>query len=340
MRNMLLAFLMSCSLLSAFAQQKSTVDISAETRMGYHHDEVDGKKNDSSTGIKGDYLNLKINGTIDEHFSYSWRQRFNKKISDSHYFDATDWIYITYAANQNWSLSAGKQVVLIGGYEYGAAPVDVFMASEYWQNIPCYQFGGSVTYTTKSGNDKFTAQLCESPFRTDKDNDLMAYNLFWTGNHGPWSTLWSANMIAYAPGKYISYIALGNKITTGNLCLELDLMNRATDNQAFLFRDCSVIGKLMWQCTPQLELYTKASYDVNRTHHGGDLCVMPGTELTSLGGGVEYCPIKNNKHTVRLHACASYTTGTNSNPSGTLVDKYFYLNAGVTWKFHILSWGK
>ncbi len=349
MKKVLLALWMCCSLLTAFAQEKTTFDLGFETRMGYHREEIDGEKLDGNSGAKGDYLNLKLNGTIGSKFSYSWRQRFNKKINDSHFFDATDWVYLTYQADPNWSISAGKQVVLIGGYEYDAAPIDIFMASEYWNNIPCYQFGASVTYASRQGSDKLTAQVCESPFRNEVHNDLLSYNLYWAGQHGIWSTLWSANLIGYAPGKYISYLSLGNLFQVGDLSLQLDFMNRATSHQTYLFRDCSIVGRLGWMCTPQVELYAKASYDVNRTDHASghsvsewmaDQCVLPGTELTSLGGGVQVYPLKSAKNTVRLHACASYTTGTNGNPQGALTDKFLYLNVGLTWKCHLLSWGK
>ena len=160
MRKMLLALCMCCGLTTALAQEKSTIDLGFETRMGYHREEIDGEKLDGNSGAKGDYLNLKLNGTIGSNFSYSWRQRFNKKINDSHFFDATDWVYLTYQTDAHWSLSAGKQVVLIGGYEYDAAPIDIFMASEYWNNIPCYQFGASVLKSEDPVVKGVGTQLC------------------------------------------------------------------------------------------------------------------------------------------------------------------------------------
>ncbi|MDE5759494.1 MAG: hypothetical protein K2I11_00690, partial [Bacteroides sp.] len=93
-------------------------------------------------------------------------------------------------------------------------------------------------------------------------------------------------------------------------------------------------------CLPKLEVYAKATYDVNRTDVAADLCVLPGTELTSFGGGIHFYPLKAQKNTVRLHASAAYTTGKNGNPNGALTDKHLYVNVGLTWKLHLLSYGK
>lgn len=338
--NLLMACCMACGIASGYAQVKPTVEIQAETRMGYNYESVDGDKLDGASGIKGNFLNVRLDGQLSPRFSYSWRQRLNKKISDSNYFDATDWIYLSYRADKHWSFSAGKQVVMIGGYEYDRAPIDIFMASEYWGNIACYQFGGSATYTTAKGRDKLSFQFCESPFHSDLHSDLFAYNLFWAGDHGPLSTLYSFNLLEYAPKRYITYLALGNRLSLGGFRLELDLMNRAAAHQPYLFRDCSVVAELSCFCLPKLEVYAKASYDVNRTDVAADCCVLPGTELTSFGGGVNFYPLKREKSNVRLHAGAAYTTGRNGNPEGFLSDKQLYVNVGLTWKLHLLSLGK
>lgn len=327
--------LMLGSLLAGHAQDKPSVNIDAQTRVGYLYDRLGGETRDDQTGFKGEYLNLIVNGNLNRSFSYSWRQRMNKKISDSDFFDATDWIYLNYQADRHWSLAAGKQVVLIGGYEYDRAPIDVFMSSEYWNNIPCYQFGATLTYTTSKGNDKLTAQFCESPFHSKEQRDLFAYNLYWSGTHGPLSTLYSLNLLEYAPHKFISYIALGHRLCVGKAALELDLMNRASDHQTYLFRDCSVMADLSYFFLPQLKLYAKATYDVNRTHSVADLCVMPGTELTTLGGGIEYFPLK--KPDIRLNACIAHTTGHNGNPNGTMLDDRLTVHVGLTVKLHLLS---
>ena len=286
-------------------------------------------------GFKGRYLNFVLAGNIGEKFSYAYRQRLNKFSKSSSFFDATDWLYINYSPVKRLTLSAGKQVAAIGGYEYDAPPIDIYFSSEFWYNIPCFQWGVSAEYAL-GGNDALKLQVTQSPFDGFYDHeDMYGYHLMWSGRHGVWSTLWSANLMEYAPKKYISYISLGNQLKLGRVKLCLDFLNRAANHQTYFFKDCSLVGEVSYKPKDCLNLYAKATYDVNKTHTDADLVIHKGTELTRVGGGVEFYPIKN--HDVRLHADYSYAWGKNTNPNGTMQDDQSLVQVGVTWKMNLLS---
>lgn len=335
MKKIIGTLLLAICTISVFAQEKKLLNLKAEVRMDYQRDYVDGDAIKSNSGFKGKYLNIILNGTINEHFSYAYRQRLNKTHMDASFFDATDWVYLTYKADDNWSFSGGKQVVGVGGYEYDRAPIDLYITSEYWNNVPCYQFGVSTTYTTNAGNDQFLAQICESPFNF-KNEDLYAYNLMWYGSHGWYNSIWSVNMMEFTPGKFIYYLALGNEFKMGNAKLQLDFMNRATDQHAFFFKDCSVMAELSCMVNDKMNVFGKFSYDVNKSNSVGDYCVLPGTEITKVGAGIEYYPIENSRN-LRFHANAAYSFGKNTNESGTLRPKQTLVDVGVTWKVDMLS---
>lgn len=320
----------------AAAQESKLLNLQGEVRFDYQREYLDGDAVKPNSGFKGKYINLILNGAINEHFSYSYRQRLNKAHADQSFFDATDWVYLTYKANDNWSLSGGKQVVGIGGYEYDRAPIDLYFCSEYWNNIPCYQFGVSATYTTNSGNDSFMAQVCESPFNF-QNNDLYAYNLMWYGSHGWYNSIWSVNAQEYASGKFIYYLALGNEFKLGNAKLQLDYMNRATDSHPFFFKDCSVMGELSYLINNKVNFYGKVTYDVNKTNSVGDYCVLPGTEITRVGAGVEYYPLPKGDRNIRLHAYYCQAFGKNGNEAGTMLPDQAIVNVGLKWKVDILS---
>lgn len=317
------------------AQEQKWLNLQAEVRVDYQKEYVDGEAVKANSGFKGKFLNLLMSGELGNHFSYSYRQRLNKPNKDASFFDATDWIYLTYSPNKQWDLSAGKQVVAIGGYEYDRAPIDIYWASEYWHHIACYQFGASVGFSTKKGHDKLTAQVCNSPFDTPNE-DMYAYNLMWAGNHKWFSSLYSANLLEYAPGKYICYLSLGNEFRMGNAKLQLDFMNRATNRHAFLFKNCTVVGELSYMIKDRVNVFGKVTYDVNATQTAGDLCVKPGTELTRVGGGVEFYPLKGNRN-IRLHANGAYTFGKNGNADGALSDAQSYFDVGLKWKVDLLA---
>lgn len=321
------------------AQESNWLNLQGEVRVDYQREYLDGDAVKSNSGFKGKYVNLQLSGDITDAFSYSYRQRLNKAHEDQNFFDATDWAYLTYQPNARWSISAGKQVVSMGGYEYDRAPIDLYFCSEYWNNVPCYRLGASVAYTTKSGRDKFQAQVCESPFDL-KDEDMYACNLIWYGSHGWFNTIYSANALEYLPGKFIYYLALGHELKFGKLKWQLDFMNRATTQHAFFFKDCSLVSE--WSCLigKHVNLFGKVTYDVNRSGREADYCVYNGTELTRVGGGVEYYPLAGGNRNIRLHANFCYAWGTNTNEAGTLLPKQSIVDIGLTWKVDIFSFSR
>ena len=316
---------------------KPSVNIDLQTRVSYLNDRVDHQIRHDASGFKGDYLLFSVSGQLTDRLTYSWRQRINQKKNENDRFDGTDWVYLDYKLNDHWNVAAGKQAALVGGYEYDRCPIDIYVSSEFWNNIAPFQFGASATYTTTNGTSRFSGQVTQSLFNTPANRDMFAYHLHWAGNYGWLNTLYSANMIEYMPGKFISYIALGNKFNAGNASLELDFMNRAASHQTYFFKDCSVMARLDYRLIPHLGLYGKFTYDVNRTDTNADLCVMPGTEMTAYGGGVEFFPTKG-KPDVRVSLGVSHSAGTNSNPSGTLNDNHTTVRLAFIAKLHLLSW--
>lgn len=316
---------------------KPTLNIDFQTRVSYLNDRVDHNIRHETSGFKGDYLMLSVSGQLNSRFSYAWRQRINQKKETNDRFDGTDWVYIDYKMNPHWSVAAGKQVALVGGYEYDRSPLDIYISSEFWNNIAPFQFGASASYTTTNGKSRFSAQVTQSLYNTPENRDMLAYHLHWAGNYGWFNTLYSLNMIEYAPKHFISYVALGSKFNVGNASLELDFMNRAASHQTFFFKDCSVMARLDYRLMPQLGLYGKFTYDVNRTDTDADRSVMAGTEVTAYGGGVEYYPLKG-KRELRLSLGMSHSTGTNSNPTGAINDNQTTVRMALVAKLNLLSW--
>ncbi len=307
------------------------VNFRVEARGGYGISLQDKEKIDEESGFKGEFLNVSLRGEFAHRFSYAWQQRMNKSCFDAHFFDATDYLYLSYKPVEPLAFSAGKQIVAIGGFEYDRAPIDLYFCSEYWHNIPCYQWGVSATYNFKNNKDILLAQICQSPFDTKK-TDLYAFNLLWLGHHGIWNTIWSINAIGCDKGRYISYVSLGNKFKISRCWdLQIDVMNRAGKHQQWIFGDYSLIGELNSFPNQHLRIFAKASHDCNHSNTAIDKSIHAGTEVTRVGAGLEYYPLKAKWHDmVRLHVNYSYNWGTNTNPNGTLKDNRNELNVGLT----------
>lgn len=328
----------SCCVSAPVQEHHPVVSVKANVRADFTQDYRDDVLNKPASGFKGKYLNLIVDGNINKHFYYFFRYRLNRHniAEQQSYFNATDLIFLTYSPNKRWEISAGKQVVAVGGYEYDRAPVDLYFCSEFWNNVACYQFGASVTYVLGDGRDRLMAQVCESPFSYHQKH-LFAYNLMWRGNHDWFNSIYSFNAMEFQTGKYIYYLTLGNEFRFDNFCLQLDFMNRATDEHAFFFKDFSLMGELSYMINDKLNIAARATYDVNRSGVKGDYYVLDGTELTRVGGVAEFYPLPRGNKDLRVFGYYSYSWGVNGNPLGVIQNNEHQWGVGVRWDIDIFS---
>ena len=334
------------SLTSASAQQgyKKSMEIfrlGVESRFDYLNEAIDGNEIYGASGFKVRYFNLRMDGQIAPGITYSWRQRFSRPNTNATFVNNTDWFHLTYKASENWSLSAGKQVVMIGGWEYDRAPIEIYYCSEYWNNVNCFQLGASATYTTNKGNESLTFQICQSPYNplglNGNNDDLYAYNLYYFGSHGCYKAIHSVNFSEYRKGEFDAYFVLGNQFKFGNSTLELDFMNRGTTTEEFMLKNYSIMAEFSQLVAQRVNIFAKVTYD----KAGADaqpLFVHPNTELTRIGGGIEYYPMAHfGNRDLRLHAAYVYNTGKNGNPGGTAMPKGSFFTFGITWKIDVLQ---
>ena len=314
------------------------VNIELAARVDYQRDYRESISINDNSGFKGKYLMFTMNGNITDKFSYSFRQRLNELHHKNSFFDGTDAMWLKYRFNKRWDITGGKMALAFGSYEYQRDPMEMYFASEFWNTIPCYKFAVSIGCNV-TDNDRLVAQFSESPFKK-KDMDLYGYTFAWYGNHHWFKTVYSANVLEYQPGNYIYYLCLGHRIEFGKMALELDYMNRATKNHNFLFKDCSVTGELSVQPNDKWNVFAKASYSCNNTFDPADACVWPGTDVTHVGGGMEFYPLPNGNKSIRVHAAYNYSFGDNTNPDGINNKDQHFMSVGVLWRMDIVDLAK
>lgn len=314
---------------------ESSLCVSFDTRIDFQNLWYDSMTDDARSGFKGKYFMLRVEGSVmDGLVDYSWRQRLNRRKENSSTFDDTDWVWVRFN-HDGWHLSGGKEVVLVGGWEYDRNPIDVYTFSVFWDNMPSYEFG--VTASRDLGrSDNLAFQFTQSPWHTREHNNMYAYNLMWTGEHGPYSALWSVNMIEYKPGRFINFIALGNKLSAGKVWLSLDLVNRAASHQPFLLSDFSVMSELSWQPTSRWRFHIKYTFDDNHSGTDADLTVLDGTHLNMAGAGAEFSLLDRRSHNLRLHANCFYAWGRNANSADAMQRRTAIASVGFRWHVDIL----
>lgn len=337
MRRVIIAILIAFLFLPKFLLSQDifpTARLKFDTRFDFTGKVPTQDSLSTSSSFDGRYLNILLEGEINDKFSYNYRQRMilDSKLDYQSFFNATDWMYLSYKINENFSISGGKQIVAIGGFEYDAAPIDLYFWSSFWNSVICYQIGGTVSYKTTDEKHTIGLQVTNSPFSSQTLQSIYSYNLIWYGNFNSFNSIYSLNRIEVEKGNYINYITLGNKFSVSNLSIEVDLMDRFFDQQSSLLLDYSVIGHVKYAVNNKITLLAKAGYDQNKAQQPTDLFIYdrfvePGTEHFFYGAGVEYFPISNSKD-VRIHA----VWATNNDQL-----QYHTFNIGVRWQMNVLK---
>lgn len=335
MKKLLLLTLSLALSIVVFAQdQLVTVNtLRLDTRADFTYENYLGQDS-VAHGFAGKYLRFRIDGDIGSKFSYHLRQRINSpNIGFANtFFQGTDWAYLNWNITDQFFISAGKQVVAIGGWEYDADPIDIYYGTDFWNHVCCYEMGISLNYKDRSGKNLFLFQMANSPFISSAMQSIYSYNLMWYGDFNVFKTAYSVNMIEYKPGSFINYISLGNKVQYGILEMYIDFQNRASFEQdQFLGQDFTALIGAGFDIGKKWIVYGKAGYDFNKaqahtTPDPFDQYVTPGRKVDFESVGFEYYPMGNRN--LRVHFCGSHTNIDGSDN--------FQANLGLTWKVDLL----
>ena len=305
------------------------------------------------SGFTGKYLNFVLFGDITDNFYYAYRQRINNLQSQAKFFDATDYLYLGWRITKNLSLTAGKEIVAIGGLEYDLAPIDIYFNSRFWDNINCFRFGANLEYTTNDGKNTFVLQFTNSPF----DNSvvygsLYNYSFLWRANFKYLHPVCSVNMFEVKKGSFLNLIALGLAFDFGAIEGYIDAQNRGHgDHDVFFGKDITVIGRLgvkFWQ--EKMHFFVKGGCDINDAQDHTmqsiqvlDPLVYPGTDVLFYGGGIEYWPIQG-KNDIRIHA---FLAVSDVRKDGQYIDGMLMIskenkisyqaNVGLTWRLKFID---
>jgi len=328
--SVLLSCLMSC--LVAGAQggdvNKTHIDnITVEARGTFHQETREGAYD---SHFQGDYLNFIMTGQFTPKLTFKFRQRLNKDIEAKNPFKATDLLWLNWQPSPHWGFTFGKQGILVGGYEFDSAPIEVYYYSEFCNNMEqYYAFGASAHYMPAAGQT-ITLQFIPSPV-SPATQDAYSYNLYWNGSIFPfWKTLWSVNLVEDGFKHRMNYIALGNKFDFGSFFVDVDWINRAAiGHQKDFFSDWTVIGKAIWSIG-KWNLCTKVGYErndaanVDDEGNSYDVVLKAGGDFFYYGAGVEFFPLADER--LRLHAV--YFRNNHS-----VVNNF---DVGITWRMRIL----
>ncbi|MCQ2284751.1 MAG: OprO/OprP family phosphate-selective porin [Bacteroidales bacterium] len=368
-RRIALLAVLICFSSSLFAQKDSipfftTLRMEVRAELNYQHQMSSYSNGDvahwnDTYGFTGKYFNIHVGGNLGKHFSYYFRQRIVANPGSVTFFDNTDFLYLDYHINDQWSLRVGKEALAVGGYEYDAAPIDVLFNSYYWDQFYCFQLAFGATYKSKDGKNTLRLQVANSPYlhygSPFGQSSLLSYNFLWNGDFNHFHTLYSISMFQRDKvGHFMNYIALGNKLSYDKWCLYLDLMHHANSVRQ-LMKDFGVVCRADYFVNDQFSLFAKGAYEQNKdaeewNHYlqTGDLwdwLATPGQQYFYGGIGFELRPKKCPD--VRIHGyladfCTENDwqdqTAKSKNTGITSISHNLMVNAGISWNINFLKY--
>lgn len=315
---------------------KTIEKMSVDGRFGYDYYVWDGMTSNDNTGFKGKYLSFSLSGHIVDNLSYEYRQRLDN-IGTEKFFDATELLNIKWGITKAIHLTAGKQLVAMGGFDYNTEPIDRYFTTEFLNQFSPYQFGVAFDFNLGK-RDNIMIQGTNTPLKYTTSNHLYAGSLKWTGRHGFYTALWSVNMSQFklpitSEKKWMNYVALGNKFNiTPGIYIYVDAMNRMMIDDMKFLDDYSVSAELSAELGKGIRIHGKYTRDVN-IDTKMDACVVYDTKLSTAFGGIEYKPLKHDAGDLTIFANGLYSWGENDNADGFTFEKEIRIEAGV--KLHL-----
>ena len=359
---------------SLFAQSSDeipkSVDLSLHLRPAYHAQFNGTPLEFENGGFKFDHIIVDVGGQVTPKLSYRYLQRLNKvsPIFIKENLPSTiDYAYLKYALNNLFSITAGKQALSVGGFEYNKYPVDVYDYSGISNYITCYLTGMQVAFTPVQ-NQEFSFQIVNNRMGTWREaigtpqigSQLEAptlplyYSLGWNSNYldNALQLRYAANITSPAKGKTLVMVSGGQMWQSGPFNIYIDAFFQHSEidylggirnltispqNVVENVNYFSLLGEANYRIQPQWNILLKCFYN-NFSTYKSSIFLDKGNCLTSWNyqGGIEFYPMKDDN----LHLFLIATFKNYLEPAVAQVitpDDSFRISAGFIYRIPIVS---
>jgi len=183
--------------------------------------------NYSETSFKTDQLRLELKGELGEGISYNINHRLNSSTRAAgidNLSRATDIAMVRFALSPELFVTAGKQCLAFGGYEFDQYPIDVYAYSDLSYHMESFLTG--IEFGYKWQEQVFKLQVVNS--RTDYVSQIyqnlpqgikpsknpLGATVAWNGSlaAGKIQTRWSYSLFEEAKAQYMHYWAFGTQL--------------------------------------------------------------------------------------------------------------------------------
>ncbi|NDW09623.1 porin [Dysgonomonas sp. 520] len=344
--------------ISAFAQHKESqnildkllwddkmLNIMLDTRVDFQTSIKNGDFDEAT--FKGQTFKIWLAGEIIPGIRYRVRHRLNKPQTPLRegYSGATDQAWLAFDIGKDWTITAGKQSVQFGTFEYDYNPADIYQPTMAFDDLDAYKTGVNVAYRFAGQTMNLQVVNSDAPqFASEKyKNKALAVNVLWEGNllDGMVKTRWGYGAFQHSKKKFYNWLTAGTQLNIGKFTTELDyyLGNRNMDYSSVV-----EVADLGTRYVRDQSLSLNLKYDFGKwkpfvkgtwnQRHDKDFD-NNAYETKGIQAVVEFYPFTNNLvKDLRFHAAYAYgnTDFLGNFSSKGNVDTHTFL-VGTRWLF-------
>jgi hypothetical protein len=179
--------------------------------------------------FNGHTLKVWFAGEIVPGIRYRVRHRLNRPqpaLERDNFSAATDHAWVAFDLGTRWTLTAGKQSVQFGTFEYDYNPADIYLGSMAYDDLDAYKTGVDAAF--KAGGQTFHLQVVNSDspqFATPEyGKKALGTSFLWEGNlfDGTLKTRWGYSAFQYTESKFYHWLTAGTQLNLGGFSTELD----------------------------------------------------------------------------------------------------------------------
>lgn len=315
------------------------VNVDLHLRSAFHARFNSGSTNADEASFRFDHVMIGIYGNITEKLSYKYLQRLNqgtRAFETENLSGTIDYAYIKYQLDRKFTLTAGRQALAVGGFEYNKYSIDVYDFSGISNNITCYLTGVNLAYAPRS-NHEFAFQVLNNragtmeeafgkiPVGIERPFAPLYYSLAWNSHYsdGKVQLRYAATAGELAKGKWVFMIGGGQMIDLGKFNLFLDVLyhRSAIDHLGVIRRMgiqedgevwdgiarsveyLTLVSEANYRFRPKWNIHLKGYYDRASVYRENGIFTK-GNYLSAWGyqGGIEFFPMADDNLHLFLNA--------------------------------------
>lgn len=319
-------------------------------------------------------IKLDISGEINDRFSYGYRQKLNADYGEQPLEglnESIEYAFIDYQLSDRFSITAGKQDVAYGGFEYDPNPLTIYEYSDMNEYSLCYLAGLTLTFAA-SPSQELRLQVTNSrmgsmeddygrlPDHFDKPHVPLFYTLNWNSSYADETVnlRYSVSAAEQAKGKYMFNLSAGQNIDLGPFYAYFDVMysrgaldplglitelspteSVEEEEEAMPVRvqNCdylSLVAEAHYRFHPKWQLFAKGMYETASVYKATEGWEK-GKYRTAWGyqGGIEFYPMADdNLHLFLLGKGRSYSLSNRAKALDASLDNSASISIGFIYR--------